>query len=208
MGQGESVKNYVINLFWGISVFILVVAGGAWYLQSSLVLVKHYDPYTHWAVLLFALPVLAGIIKRFLRISTPLISTLLGALLSAAILYPQYKKLWAVPPDFIDVGIYVVIVFGIGYIATQPIKTTFMIAFRLGKYSLSGLNMNKNNANKTGANKNRKNQSTPAAPTGRMSKTQRLQASPHGNMVAMLELMIGVCSLGLSIFSVFFLGGA
>jgi len=106
--------------------------------------------------------------------------------------------LWAVPPTYIDLTIYSVIVFGIAFIATQPIKTTFMIAFRMGRYSLSSIRSN--------TAKSKQQQSGTTVSKQKLTNTQKLPAHQPSNFVAMLELMIGVCSLGLSIFSVFFLG--
>lgn len=193
----------------GVLLFILVVAGGAWYFQHSLILVKRYDSYTHWTVLLLVLPATAGLLKRFLGTPIPLLSTLLGSLASAAILFPIYKTLWAVPPTIVDLVVYTLIIFGIGYLATQPIKTIFMMAFHLGRYSLSGIRAGANNNNNaSGNNVKKKKQSATSLSTSKlkMTKTQKIPVKPRSDLIAMMELLIGVCSLGLSIFSVFFLG--
>jgi len=195
----DDVKNrQIIKVLLGVLLFVLVVAGGAWYLQKSLILVKRYDPYTHWAVILFLLPAIAGLLMRLRATPLPGLAALLGALCSAAILFPVYKSLWAVPPSYVDLTIYSVIVFGIGFIATQPIKTTFMIAFRLGRYSLSSVRSNNGNS--------KPSQSAIKPPKQKLSNTQKLPRHQPNNMIAMMELMIGVCSLVLSIFSVFFMG--
>jgi hypothetical protein len=114
-----------------------------------------------------------------------------GTLVSAAILYPQYKKFWAVPPTATDILIYLVIIFGIGFLATQSLRRTFMLAFRMGSYPIQKISL-------------------PANKDKRHSKN--VQKKPahasSGQTLAVLELAIGVCSLGLSIFSVFFLGHA
>ena len=173
----------------GTVIFVTVVAGGTYYLQSSLLLVKSYGTYMHWIAILFALPVVAGLSHRVAGIRYPFTNVLAGTLISAAILYPQYKKLWAVPPTSTDIVIYGIIIFGIGYLATQSIRNTFMAAFRMGRYSIQKISM----PAKTGKR------------TSNTAKTQPAYAN-HGQTLAMLELAIGVCSLGLSIFSVFFLG--
>jgi hypothetical protein len=175
----------------GTVIFVTWVAGGTYYLQSSLLLVKTYGPYMHWIAILFALPVIAGLAHRIAGIRYPFTNVLTGTLISAAILYPQYKKLWAVPPTTTDIVIYSIIIFGIGYLATQSIRNTFMVAFHMGRYSIQKI--------------------SPKGKTGKRTsssiKTQPAYAN-HGQTLAMLELAIGVCSLGLSIFSVFFLGNA
>ena len=187
----ESLLYRLRSTVTGSMVFILLVAGGTYYLQKSLIVVKHYGPYSHWAVVLIAMPALAGLVVRISRFSYPLLVAMLGACASAALLYPQYKTLWAQPPSMTNVAMYVAIVLGIGFIATQPLTKTIMIAFRLGRYSIPRF-------------------STPTVKSnGRkaeMTHSQRLQSTGHANMVAMLELLVGLSSLGLSIFSVFFLG--
>ncbi|WP_455223389.1 hypothetical protein [Kaarinaea lacus] len=190
-------KSFTRSIVNGIVIFVTIVAGGTYYLQSSLILVKNYNPHTHWAAILLALPVIAGVAHRITKIRYPFTNVLLGTLTSALILYPQYKKLWAIPPTTFDVSIYIIIVFGIGYIATQPIKTTFMMAFRLGRYSIS----------KISESTKRTTKSTKA---GKSTSTSNSNIQPNyddqGHTLAMLELTIGICSLALSIFSVFFMG--
>lgn len=195
----QSMTFFTRHALIGSVIFITIVAGGTYYLQSSLLLVKNYDPYTHWAAILVALPLIAGIVHRLSRIQYPLINVVCGSLLSAAILYPQYKKLWAVPPTTTDIVIYIIIVFGIGYLATQSIRKTIMIAFRLGRYSI--YKMSKNDKSSSKPSKASKKSSAAFA------RTQPVLPY-RGQTLAMVELAIGVSSLALSIFSVFFLGQA
>lgn len=192
----DSLVSRALNIIIGSLVFFVFVAGLTYYLQSSLILVKQYDAYTHWAVVLMGLPILAGVIQRLLRITYPMFTTLAGAIGAAAILYPQYQKFWAVPPTTMDMLIYLVIITGIGFIASQPLKTTFMMAFRRGKFSMPGFSMGDSGG---------KAKKKPARKAD-MSKTQRMQVHDgRGNMVAMVELLVGFSSLALSIFSIFFL---
>ena len=184
----------------GAFIFFVVVTGTTYYLQSSLIIFKHYDAYTHWATVLIVTPLVAGIILRQAKLIYPLISTVLGALGSAALLYQLYKVLWAEPPTITDLTIYFTVVLGIGYIATQPLRTTFMIAFRIGRFSVPTFKKRSQSTNK------KKTQvRTPVRKTY-MSKTQRLQSYKYGSIIAMVELLIGTTSLVLSIFSIFFLG--
>lgn len=190
MLNNDTLTSRILDTLAGALIFFTVVTGATYYLQSSLVIFKKYDAYTHWAVALIGVPVIAGLIMRQIKLIYPLISSLVGAMASAALLYPMYKGFWAEPPTITDLVIYVAVVLGIGYIATQPLRTTFMIAFRLGRFSVPTFT--------TKGNKPVRKSS--------MTKTQRLQSSEHGNVIAMLELLIGVTSLALSIFSIFFLG--
>lgn len=209
MAGKETFSTLMWNTLRGALMFIVVVAGSTYYLQSSLTLFKKYGSYTHWSVVLVAVPLLAGLLMRLARISFPLISALLGAVASAALLYPQYKTFWAVPPTLFDVAIYVTIVLGLGFIATQPLRTTFMIAFRLGRFAVPTFAIGSSNGTSRQSAKSASLRTTTnkkPAKKSTLSKTQRLQASDHGNVIAMLELMVGVTSLILSVFSVFFLG--
>ncbi len=185
----KSAFCYITDTVAGGVIFITIITGGTYFLQNTMILVKKHGPYIHWAVVLLALPAIAGFLLRLKRVSSPLLCCMLGALVSTAILYPFYKHWWAVPPRQSDAIVYMCIIFGIAYIATQPLRTTFLLAFRLGRYSLAGGKVN---------NKTKKNQKdyTDSQPV----------YSNHGSTIAMLELLIGVCSLGLSLFSVFFLG--
>lgn len=191
----ESLSFLVRNTLLGTVIFVTIVAGGTYYLQSSLVLVKHYNSYTHWEVILFVLPVMAGITQRISKIRFPFISIFGGTLISTLILYPQYKKLWAVPPTSTDTIIYTIIIFGIGFIAAQPLKTTFMIAFRLGRYSIQKIS--KQTKPTTGSSKSGKK----SPPNNVHSRSLN---SAH--TLAIVELAIGASSLALSVFSVFFMG--
>jgi hypothetical protein len=115
-----------------------------------------------------------------------------------------------------DVLIYVAVVLGIGFIATQPLRTTFMMAFRLGRFAVPKLTQGgkgkkpavKGRAAAKETTKGRARATDKSAAKGKssMTKTQRLQTSDNGNVIAMLELMVGVTSLVLSIISIFFLG--
>jgi hypothetical protein len=193
----KSLLAYVRSIMLGAAIFVAIVAAGTYFLQSSLILVRHYGSYTHWAVILFCLPVVAGVVNRLLRVQFPLFCCAIGSLVSAAILYPQYTRLWAEPPTLTNIVIYLCIVFGIGYIATQPLTATFMLAFKLGRYSVPDFVKPGKNKRKSGGNGNKS--------ANQYTNTQPIYSN-HGNVVAMMELVIGVCSLGLSIFSVFFLG--
>lgn len=195
----DTYTSYFLDTLIGAAIFFVLVAGGTYYLQSSLVLYKHYGAHIHWVGILIALPVIAGIVMRLTHIIYPLISAILGAAASAALLYPLYKSFWAEPPTLVDLTIYVVAVLGIGFIASQPLRTTVMVAFRLGRFSIAKLPQRQ----KPVTAGKKKPQPTRKAS---MSSTQRLQASSHGNVIAMMELFVGLSSLALSIFSVFFLG--
>lgn len=185
-----------LNTIAGSAAFFLIVAGGTYFFQSTLVLVRLVNPYFHWAVLLMALPILAGLSQRYLKIVYPLSTVTFGTLASVVMLYPQYsQKFWAVPPTVLNVIVYLIIVVGIGFIATQPVTTVYEKAFHLGRFKRTKSRSNKKVKKKV-------------ARRGSNALARRLGFDNRGDMIAMMELMIGVISLVLSLFSIFFLGQA
>jgi hypothetical protein len=185
-----------LNTVAGSAVFFLIVAGGTYLFQSTLVLVKLVNPYFHWAVLLMALPVFAGLSQRYMKIVYPLSTVTFGTLASVVMLYPQYsQQFWAVPPTVLNVVVYLIIVVGIGFGATQPIATVYEKAFHLGRFKKT-----KSRSTKKAKKK--------IARRGSNALARRLGFDNRGDMIAMMELMIGVISLVLSLFSIFFLGQA
>lgn len=201
MLSDETLTSRLLDIVAGTLIFLIIVAGSTYYLQSSLVIYKNYDAYTHWAVILIGIPLLAGLALRQAKLIYPLITTVCGAIASALMLYPFYKDFWAEPPTLVDLVIYVLVVLGIAFIATQPIRTTFMIAFRIGRFSVPTFSIRNNK----GQNKSKTKSKKKVRKTS-MTKTQRLQMNEHGSIIALLELIIGLTSLALSIFSIFFLG--
>jgi len=186
-----------LNVLVGALVFALGTSAGTFYLQDSLILFIQFNSYVHWAAVLIGLPILMGLIQRLIKIVYPLFSTLIGTLIGAAVLYPLYgSRFWAEPPQLLDMLIYVLIVSGIGFLASQPLRTTFLAAFRI-KRSPSA----KPSKTSKPAAKN-----APKKIDG--SRTQRVSrpAGSDRSVVALIELSVGLISLALSIFSIFFLG--
>ncbi|WP_108126674.1 hypothetical protein [Saccharospirillum mangrovi] len=182
-----------LNVLVGALVFALGTGVGTFYLQDTLILKILFNYYAHWAGVLIALPVIMGVIQRLMRIVYPLFSTLIGTLISAFVLYPLYgSRFWAEPPELVNLLIYIVIVFGIGFLSSQPLKATFLSAFRLKRSSAPS----KPNA-----------KAAPKKIDG--SRTQRVYSRPAStdrSAIALIELSVGLISLALSIFSIFFLG--
>jgi hypothetical protein len=209
MAKKFSMSDQILNTLRGTLMFITVITGSTYYLQSSLILFKKYGSHAHWTIVLIVLPLFAGLLLRLARVYYPLICSILGSLVSAAILYPQYKTFWAVPPTMVDLAIYIAIVLGLGYIATQPLRTTFMIAFHLGRFAVPSFTASSDSSSKRQV----KRSASPRATTKKkepqqrpLSITQRLHTSQNGNAIALLELLIGFSSLVLSIISIFILG--
>lgn len=187
----------MLNVLVGALVFALGTSAGTYYLQDTLIVFILFNSYAHWAVVLIGLPVAMGLLQRLIRVVYPLFSTLIGTLISAAILYPLYgTRFWAEPPQLLDMLIYILIVSGIGFLASQPLRTTFLSAFRLKRSSSNGSKAAK---------------STSKTPAKKIdgSRTQRVSRPVNSSrsVVALIELSVGLISLALSVFSIFFLGG-
>ncbi|MFG1497013.1 hypothetical protein ABMA57_10285 [Saccharospirillum sp. HFRX-1] len=189
-----------LNVLVGALVFALGTSAGTFYLQDTLFVFIQFNSYAHWAVVLIGLPIVMGLIQRLIKIVYPLFSTLIGTLISAGVLYPLYgSRFWAEPPQLLDMLIYILIVSGIGFLASQPLRTTFLAAFRIKRSSAAP------------AAKSSKT-SKPAAKSSAKkvdgTRTQRVSrpASSDRSVVALIELSVGLISLALSIFSIFFLG--
>lgn len=181
-----------LNVLVGALVFALGTSAGTFYLQDTLLVFIQFNSYAHWAAVLIGLPIVMGLIQRLIRIVYPLFSTLMGTLASAGVLYPLYgSRFWAEPPQLLDMLIYILIVSGIGFLASQPLSTTFFAAFRIKRTSSTTSKSSK-----------------PAAKKIDGSRTQRINrpASSDRSVVALIELSVGLISLALSIFSIFFLG--
>lgn len=204
----ETIKPFAL----GLLVYLLIVAGGTYLLQDTLILHKSFDSNTHWAGVLIGLPLIAGLTLKFMKVPASLVIIILGALLSAGIIYPFYgidsfwyegqQRFWGEPPSLSDMAIYTVIVLGISYMANQPLKATFMMAFSLFKRGGDGGKPAAKPAAKAAA----KSTSKPASSRSKMSQTQRIRTRQHGDVVALVELLVGLVSLVLSVFSIFFLG--
>ncbi|PTY35709.1 hypothetical protein BGP77_08670 [Saccharospirillum sp. MSK14-1] len=186
-----------LNVLVGALVFALGTSAGTFYLQDTLFVFIQFNSYAHWAAVLIGLPILMGLIQRLIKIVYPLFSTLIGTFISAAVLYPLYgSRFWAEPPQLLDMLIYILIVSGIGFLASQPLRTTFLAAFRIKRSSPSKPAKTSKPAAK----------SAPKKIDG--TRTQRVSrpASSDRSVVALIELSVGLISLALSIFSIFFLG--
>lgn len=194
----------------GLLVFVIIVTGGTYLLQDNLWLVKLPETfegltktnaiYIHWAVVLILLPFITGTVLKMIGTPMTWLVIILGTAATVAILYPVYSgRFWAEAPKVSYVATYCVMVMGSTYFANQPLKTTFMMAM--------GLFLRRGGSSKPAAKPNAKPASKPSASSkARMSQTQRIRSREHGDIIALIELLVGVVSLVLSVFSIFVLG--
>ena len=105
-----------IRFIFGIIVFVALISGGTYYLQSSLTLLKAFGLFAHWGTILILLPVLSGLVQHLIAPPAKLLVPVFGGLVSSVILYPLYaERFWAIPPSFTDVIFFTLAVVGIGF---------------------------------------------------------------------------------------------
>ena len=110
------IPDKYIRFIFGIIVFVALISGGTYYLQSSLILLKSIGLFAHWATILILLPVLSGLVQHLIAPPAKLLVPILGGLASSIILYPLYsERFWAIPPSFTDVIFFTLAVVGIGF---------------------------------------------------------------------------------------------
>ena len=113
------IPDKYIRFIFGIIVFCALISGGTYYLQSSLILLKAFGLFAHWAAILILLPVLSGLIQHLIAPPARLLVPVLGALVSSIILYPLYaERFWAIPPSITDMIIFTLAIAGIGFSAS------------------------------------------------------------------------------------------
>jgi hypothetical protein len=110
------IPDEYIRFIFGIIVFVALISGGTYYLQSSLTLLKAFGLFAHWGIILIILPVLSGLVQHLIAPPAKLLVPILGGLASSIILYPLYaERFWAIPPSFTDVIFFTLAVVGIGF---------------------------------------------------------------------------------------------
>ena len=113
------IPDKYIRFIFGIIVFSALISGGTYYLQSSLILLKAFGLFAHWAAILILLPVLSGLVQHLIAPPARLLVPILGALASSIILYPLYaERFWAIPPSITDTIVFTLAVAGIGFTAS------------------------------------------------------------------------------------------
>jgi len=113
------IPDKYIRFIFGIIVFSALISGGTYYLQSSLILLKAFGLFAHWAAILILLPVLSGLVQHLIVPPARLLVPILGALASSIILYPLYaERFWAIPPSITDTIVFTLAIAGIGFTAS------------------------------------------------------------------------------------------
>ena len=113
------IPDKYIRFIFGIIVFSALISGGTYYLQNSLILLKSFGLFAHWATILILLPVLSGLLQHLIAPPARLLVPILGALASSIVLYPLYaERFWAIPPSITDTIFFTLAIAGIGFTAS------------------------------------------------------------------------------------------
>lgn len=120
--QSESGLRQFNRAARGYLFFLVAVVGGAWYLQSTLVLFHAADVYVHWGAILLVIPLFVGYILRVTKTPYSGWVLVIGALSAVSILYPWYHDYWLEPPPLWAAGVYAAITAGVASIPLLPFK--------------------------------------------------------------------------------------
>jgi len=113
------IPDTIIRFIFGIILFTVLISGGTYYLQSSLILLKAFGLFAHWVTILILLPVISGLVQHLIAPPARLLVPVLGALVSSIILYPLYSdRFWAIPPSITDTIVFTLAIAGIGFTAS------------------------------------------------------------------------------------------
>ena len=140
------IPDEYIRFIFGIIVFVALISGGTYYLQSSLILLKAFGLFAHWGTILILLPVLSGLVQHLIAPPAKLLVPILGGLTSSIILYPLYaERFWAIPPSFTDVIFFTLAVVGIGFTSSINPLDRHVKQRRVIKNRKNSLHKNKDN---------------------------------------------------------------
>jgi len=189
---GSDVVRTMIRPF---IVFVVLMVGISALLQDTLFVYKLADSYTHWAIILLALPITIGIVLRYLETEQALFIILAGAATSTVSMYFLYKTyFWAQAPTVLNALFFFAVIAGGAHLpyARGPIERFFGVILSVFKTQKK----KPRNTNKTAtAKKPAQKQSNPGNP-----------AYARGGLVPVIEMSVGVASLALSVYSIAFMG--
>ena len=176
-------------------VFVALMVGVSALLQDSLIIYKLVDSYTHWAVILLGLPILIGILLRYLETKLPLLIILGASAISTLSMYYLYKTyFWAEAPTLMNALFLFAVIAGGAHLpySRGPIAKLFSPLF-------SALKTQK----KVVPNKKK-------VPTAKKTNTTNVPppAYSRGTAIPMIEMTVGIASLVLSVYSIAFMGKA
>lgn len=183
-----------------LGLFIGLVAGSAIFFESTRLLYRPDSAQMHWAVLLVAAPLLAGLLVRTLRIRYPGLLLFVGGILAALLVYPIYVDLWVDPPDVILAILYAALTYSVARLALIPIRVTFDV-LRV-RWSQVRFNRRRNN----GPARKAYRAAMARARKPSVRPHEMLRYSRYSTRIAILQLLMAVLSLLVSVFSVLFLG--
>lgn len=187
---GSELIRYVILPF---IVFVALMVGVSALLQDSLVIYKLAGDYVHWAIILLVLPILTGLVLRYLETEMSLLVILLGSVTSTASMYFLYKTyFWAQAPTIWNAVFLCAVIAGGAHLpySRGPIEKFFGALLAIVKPQKKKKSKTKNKA-VTSAN-----QKQPGS----------VPVAARGGLIPLIEMCVGIVSIGLSVYSIAFMG--
>lgn len=173
-------------------VFVALMVGVSALLQDTLFVYKLAGAYTHWAILLLLLPIVIGILLRYLETEQPLLIIIAASITSTVSMYFLYKTyFWAQAPTLLNALFLCVVIAGGAHLpySRGPIERFFGIILSVIKPQ------------------KKKPQNKAKTATAKKPKANNLNPAPaRGNVVPVIEMSVGIVSLGLSVYSIAFMG--
>ena len=179
-------------------VFVALMVGVSALLQDTLFVYKLAGSHAHWAIILLGLPILIGIVLRYLGTAQPLLIIIAGAVASTVGMYFLYKTyFWAQAPTLMNGLFLCAVIAGGAHLpySRGPIERFF---YRIQSVLKS-------------------QKKKPRSKTKTTSKTTTKTKKPkqpsilkvifaHENTIPMIEMTVGIASLVLSVYSIAFMG--
>lgn len=177
-------------------VFVILMVGISALLQDTLFIYKLADSYSHWAIILLALPITIGTVLRYLETEQALFVILAGAATSTVSMYFLYKTyFWAQAPTVLNALFFFAVIAGGAHLpyARGPIERFFGVILSVFKTQKK----KPRNTKTTTVKKPTQKHANPVNPT-----------YARAGLVPVIEMSVGVASLALSVYSIAFMGKA
>lgn len=115
----------------GVAAFVGIVSWSTLYLQRTLILYHAVGWHLHWGAILLLIPLIVGLLFRVLAMSFAFTGSLLGGVISALIVYPQYRDhFFKEPPHPLAAVLFALITSGVAYSMTLSLREKLAIMGR------------------------------------------------------------------------------
>ena len=178
-----------------LTLALIMLLGPTVWLQKSLLIQSRAGGLAHWGMLLLGLPCLTGLAVRFLRVHYRGSILMLVAILAGVSAYPTFVESATDVSAPHLVPVYILLVWGVSWFATLPLRTV---------YDVVHIRLHRLFRRKSG---NGQNGARTKKVVRRSLPSSNWVAPRYATIVATLQLLVGIISLGVSIVSILFLSG-